>query len=733
MSLLSKIQLSKLSVKLPLAATFLVIVTAGIVGALALNVAETNSEEQAMTKLEAITDERSQTLDKFLGGLREDLQVFSGSSSITSAMTDFNSGWNGVSGDKTKALQELYIEKNPNKAGEKDKMDDAGDGSLYTSFHKMHHGWFASFVNTKGLYDVFLINTKGEVIYTYFKELDFASNLDNGQWAKTGLGDIYREGMKAEKNQIVFSDWAPYAPSADVPASFMGVPVFDAKGARMGVLAIQMPVARINEILSNRTGLGKTGQVFLVNKKGQFLSDLSSTKDDETLKKQISHPKLDQVFEGKEVTLNGNGQFIKGYSDTDDIIADFQPFNYFGHEKLKTNGAQWAMVSLQHMSEVDEPTDKLKNQLLLVCSLLALGMTLLAAFLIRQQVSKPITMLVDSLKKLAAGDLNVSMAAASRNDELGDIGKTMAVFKEAMELRSHSEEEQKVAAEETLRRQAFIDQLINDFRDNMGVSMASVQEAAERMDVTSKQLNTIAESADKDAQDASGASTETAENIQTVASATEEMAASIREISQQVVQATQVVGRANEMATGTNAQVQQLDGAAMKIGEIVSLIQSIAEQTNLLALNATIEAARAGEAGKGFAVVASEVKNLAVQTARATDEIAQQIGGIQSTTKETVDAIQNIVGTMEDVERYTSAIAAAIEEQNAATQEISRSVQNAATGSMQLSNSIQSVSSAIGETGQASDIVVSVVNDLNKSSTEMKQCVEKFLQDVAAA
>jgi methyl-accepting chemotaxis protein len=179
--------------------------------------------------------------------------------------------------------------------------------------------------------------------------------------------------------------------------------------------------------------------------------------------------------------------------------------------------------------------------------------------------------------------------------------------------------------------------------------------------------------------------------------------------------------------------VQQLDHAATKIGEIVTLIQSIAEQTNLLALNATIEAARAGEAGRGFAVVASEVKNLAVQTARATDDISTQIGGIQSTTRETVEAIRAISATMTEVEHYTSAIAAAIEEQNAATMEISRSVQNAADGTVVLANNINGVSNAISETSHAAEMVMGVVGELNRNADEIRGTIDGFLQDVSAA
>ncbi|MEI8147362.1 MAG: methyl-accepting chemotaxis protein, partial [Alphaproteobacteria bacterium] len=177
----------------------------------------------------------------------------------------------------------------------------------------------------------------------------------------------------------------------------------------------------------------------------------------------------------------------------------------------------------------------------------------------------------------------------------------------------------------------------------------------------------------------------------------------------------------------------QLADAAQKIGEVVDLIRAIAEQTNLLALNATIEAARAGEAGKGFAVVASEVKNLASQTARATEEIAGQVSGIQSSTAGAVDAIKAIAGTMSEINGVTAAIAAAVEEQGAATAEISRNVQMAAVGTEQLAHNVVGVTGSITETSQQSGFVLTASNDLAEASERLSKSVDHFLQGVAAA
>jgi len=194
-----------------------------------------------------------------------------------------------------------------------------------------------------------------------------------------------------------------------------------------------------------------------------------------------------------------------------------------------------------------------------------------------------------------------------------------------------------------------------------------------------------------------------------------------------------MAGEAVEQARRTNQRVGALSEAPGRIGNVVELISVIAGQTNLLALNGTIEAARAGEAGRGFAVVASEVKALAQQTAKATEEINQQIFGVQNATQESVDAIREISTTIEKFSEISSAIAAAVEEQGAATHEISRNVQQAAHGTQQVSANITDVQRGAVETGSASGQVLSSANSLAGDGNRLKHEVGKFLQAVRAA
>ncbi len=251
---------------------------------------------------------------------------------------------------------------------------------------------------------------------------------------------------------------------------------------------------------------------------------------------------------------------------------------------------------------------------------------------------------------------------------------------------------------------------------------ATAQSMAGTADLTMQQASTVATAAE----DASA-------NVQTVASSAEELASSIGEISRQVAQSAKIAGKAADDAKRTDTVVRALADGARTIGEVVGLISNIAGQTNLLALNATIEAARAGDAGKGFAVVASEVKSLATQTAKATDQISQQIGQIQSATNKAVAAIQGIATTIAEVNDIAAAIAAAVEEQGAATKEIARNVQQASAGTQEVTSNIAGVRAGASDTGAAAGEVLSAAGELSRQAEQLTGEVGRFVSAMKAA
>ena len=349
-------------------------------------------------------------------------------------------------------------------------------------------------------------------------------------------------------------------------------------------------------------------------------------------------------------------------------------------------------------------------------------------------LSQPIERLKSIMEAFAANNLTADVPGKERRDELGAMARTVEVFKtNALEVERMRAEQQAAERRAAEQRKADMIRLANEFENAVGEIVDTVSSASTELEASAGTLTTTAEHSQELTTMVAAASEEASTNVQSVASATEELSSSVNEISRQVQESARMASDAVGQARATNDRVGELSKAAARIGDVVELINTIAGQTNLLALNATIEAARAGEAGRGFAVVASEVKALAEQTAKATGEISQQIGGIQSATQEAVGAIREISGTIEKLSEISSTIAAAVEEQGAATQEISRNVQQAAQGTQQVSANIVDVQRGAGETGSASSQVLSAAKSLSGDSNRLKLEVGKFLNTVRAA
>ncbi|CAA7613028.1 methyl-accepting chemotaxis protein [Magnetospirillum sp. SS-4] len=359
---------------------------------------------------------------------------------------------------------------------------------------------------------------------------------------------------------------------------------------------------------------------------------------------------------------------------------------------------------------------------LAVCVVVTLAMTRL--------IVGPVGGLTAVMGRLAEGTTAVEIPSLDSRDEIGAMARAVAVFRDNMDKTARLEAEQRSQRDQQARLVARRDELIARFNTTMEHILASVMQSIERVHQVSNSLQATAEQTSQQGAAVASAAEHSAANVATVATAAEQLGCSVQEISRQVAETTTITAEAVSGISAANGTMDGLAKAAGKIGEVVSLINAIAGQTNLLALNATIEAARAGEAGKGFAVVASEVKTLANQTAKATDEIAQQIAGIQSISQEAVDTIRNVGQTIDRVNQVVSSIAAAVEEQSAATAEIVRSVQQASDGNAEITRNIADVSKAASATGEMAGGMFKAADELVAESGLLRKEVSTFLSDM---
>jgi methyl-accepting chemotaxis protein len=400
----------------------------------------------------------------------------------------------------------------------------------------------------------------------------------------------------------------------------------------------------------------------------------------------------------------------------------------------RMNGASDKLEKFNN--EMAAETAALKNTLMTAMAAaiaLVIGGLIFGNLVIARSVSRPVRTVTTIMGRMAGGERAIDIPAMHRTDEIGQMYAALSSFKESLSeadrLAEQEQAEAKARAKRGERMEAVchsFDQSITDLLKGFEEVMVELRKSAETMSEAVRQTEAEAKAANAASQSAGS-------NVNSVAGATEELVASVGEIGRQTERSAEIAARAVARASETDKQIQGLAEAAQKVGDVVKLITDIAEQTNLLALNATIEAARAGEAGKGFAVVASEVKNLANQTAHATEEIAQQIAAIQGETKTAVSAIQGISSIVAEINQIAAAIAAAIEQQDSATREIARNVEGASSGTQSVSTSIGHVSQAATQTGGATQAMLGAVAKLADRSAQVQTKVTDFLREIRSA
>jgi methyl-accepting chemotaxis protein len=382
-----------------------------------------------------------------------------------------------------------------------------------------------------------------------------------------------------------------------------------------------------------------------------------------------------------------------------------------------------------------ELADRLSGWLLIGTGLCCLLIVAVSMPLLHRDLALPIQRLARQMGELAEGDTSIEIAEAARQDEIGAIARGLGVLRDAVRHNNALMQELKARDDREARlvREAAIRAKVEELASELAGTTSRLGAMTKRMSEMSEAMIVAARKAQEGSSLAKTASFDTSSNVSSVATASEQLLESIEEINRQVVESTSVVQRAVAETQESSAGIARLSAAARRVGDVVDLISRIAAQTNLLALNATIEAARAGEAGRGFAVVAQEVKTLATQTARATQDIAEQIAEMQAATNLSVGAIDAIKQKIGEVEHISSMIASAVHEQGASTHEIARNVRSAASGANAMNTHVENVADAVAVTGDSVEAVVSLAYELDQLASRLRNTASDFATSLASA
>jgi methyl-accepting chemotaxis protein len=406
------------------------------------------------------------------------------------------------------------------------------------------------------------------------------------------------------------------------------------------------------------------------------------------------------------------------------------------HEALSRDLRELSAIYSRRADQAYKEVDRLTQQsawLMTALGVLAVLLAIAGIYTVRRFVARPLTRIARLTERVAAGELQQTVPYVRRRDEVGALARSIEVFQDTMRRNEMLGRTVREEGQDRTRRQGVRTAEIKRFGAEIEATLADLLTISNRMRSASGALTTAADNAADRTAGAVAASSEASANVHDIASAAEELALSVTEIERQIAQSHTIAANAVDEAESTNAAVKALNAAAGRIGDVVSLITDIAEQTNLLALNATIEAARAGEAGRGFAIVASEVKALAGQTAKATEDIAAQVTGMQKATTRSIAALGAIERTIRDIGAISSTIAVAVTEQGAATQEIARSVEVAARRATDTAGEVGRVGEATDATRTNATTVKSVADDLGTVAARVRAQVDQFFAALRAA
>jgi methyl-accepting chemotaxis protein len=668
--------LNKVKLKVKLLGAFIIVslVPLALITFIAINKADQALHDEVVAKFTAVQEAKRNHIEYYFKQLRTILDGIKDDPYLCNCLTTFNGAFEDHGNSVDNENWRMIVEFKENRL--KDIVVD------------------------NGFYDLFLISPKGNIVYTVAKEPDLGMNIPGSDLADSGLGKAFQAiSQNTDDDTVVIGDFQAYAPSNGAQAAFMAARLKDEYGNFIGYVAVQLPAEQINTIVQQRSGMGKTGESYLVGK----LNGKTSLRSDRIVNTgRIGDPESDMYI---DLALDGkSGSAIKTGSTGDKEFVRYDP--------VTIAGLDWGLITTAAADEVFGAVDSLRNTILMVILVVIIGVVGLALG-VTALIVKPIKGTVTMLKDIAEGegDLTKRLPVATQ-DEMGEMATWFNTFMEKLQGIIRQIADDAATLNEASSSLSAIAGQMTDGVENMSTRSEQVAGASEEM---SANMNTVA-----------AASEQAATNVNMVASATEEMTATVNEIAQNSEKARTITESAVAKAGSASAKVDELGRAAREISKVTEVITEISEQTNLLALNATIEAARAGDAGKGFAVVANEIKELAKQTATATLEIKNRINGIQGSTADTVTEIEAISSVINDVNNIVATIATAVEEQAATSQEIANNVAQASQGIQEVNQNVNQSSTVAGNISGDITAVNASVQEIADSSSQVNQNADEL-------